>query len=141
MEPVGGSSMDGLTIGKLAHLAGVGVETVRYYERENLLVRPIRVKGQSRVYPQDAVTRLRFIRKAKDLGFSLAEIRELLEFGTNPETACCQVRARAHEKMADIDSQLAALGRKRDALQALAALCPEAAASSCAFLEALESDL
>ena len=139
MESLMGSSKDRLTIGKVAHLAGVGVETVRYYERENLLARPIRVEGQSRVYPPEAVARLRFIRRAKDLGFSLAEIRDLLELGTHPRTACHEVQARAKEKITEIDLRLASLTRMREALVALATLCLEAPDDgSCPFLEALE---
>jgi MerR family copper efflux transcriptional regulator len=140
MESAGDSAKDRLTIGKVAHLAGVSVETIRYYERESLLAQPQRVEGHSRIYPEDAVIRLRFIRKAKDLGFSLTEIRELLQLGTHPETACHLVQARAEEKMADIDSKLASLTRIREALGALTALCREAPDGSCPFLEALERE-
>ena len=70
--------MDGLSIGKVARGAGVPIDTVRYYEREGLLEKPVRTSSGYRQYPPDAVARLQFIRQAKDLGFTLSEIRELL---------------------------------------------------------------
>jgi DNA-binding transcriptional MerR regulator len=141
MEPAEVSATVRLTIGRVAHLAGVSVETVRFYEREHLLPQPVRVEGHIRVYPQEAVTRLRFIRNAKELGFSLAEIRELLELGAHPETACHLVEARAQEKMADIDSRIASLTRMREALETLAARCREGSNGCCPFLEALEREV
>jgi MerR family copper efflux transcriptional regulator len=140
MESGGGTAKDRLTIGKVARVAGVTVETIRYYEREGLMVQPPRPDGHSRVYPEDAISRLRFIRRAKELGFSLTEIRDLLQLGTHPETACHLVRARAEEKMADIDSKLASLTKIREALGALTAACREAPDGSCPFLEALERE-
>ena len=126
-----------VTIGEVARLAGVGVETVRFYEREGLIVQPGREEGRVRRYPSGTVVRLQFIRRAKDLGFSLEEIRELLQLGENPETACSDVRARAEEKIRAIDEKLVGLTRVRAALVKLTAACGEARSGTCPILDAL----
>jgi MerR family copper efflux transcriptional regulator len=97
------------TIGQLARRAGVGVETVRFYERQGLLAPPPRGTSGYRQYPQDAVARLHFIRRAKALGFSLREIRELLSLQVDPTGSSGEVQARAHAKLADIDGTIRTL--------------------------------
>lgn len=130
-----------LTIGRVAEAAGVGVETVRFYERKGLIEQPEKPPSGRRTYPPEAVTRIRFIRRAKDLGFTLREIAELLELRVDPGGNCAAVRARALAKMADIDRKLHALGRMRAALARLADACARGgAASDCPILEALEAD-
>ena len=84
-----------LTIGRLAQVGGVNLETIRYYEREGLLPRPPRARSGYRVFPTDAARRLRFIKRAQQLGFSLTEIRELLTLRVKPGTKPDQILARA----------------------------------------------
>jgi MerR family mercuric resistance operon transcriptional regulator len=111
------------TIGALAAAAGVSVETVRFYERRGLVEQPARPGGGYRRYPDEALDRLRFIRRAKDLGFTLAEIAELLvaaEHGS-PDGVLAATRA----TLARVEQQLDELGRQRDRLQRLAQVCAE----------------
>lgn len=131
--------MDGLTIGKVARGAGLAIDTVRYYEREGLLNKPARTVSGYRRYSSDAVSRLRFIRQAKDLGFSLSEIKELLALRVTPGKSCADVRARAVSKVEDIDRRIASLKRMRQALTKLAAACSgRGPTNECPILEALE---
>lgn len=131
--------MDTLTIGELARRAGVGVETIRFYERERLLAEPERRPSGYRQYPAAAVRRVRFIRHAKALGFSLREIQELLELRVDPASTCAEVRARARAKVDDITRRIAALERMRAALEDLARRCRgRGPSSACPILEALD---
>src|SRR5262245_11414989 len=98
--------MKPLTIGEVARRAGVGVETVRFYEREGRLDEPARRASGYRQYGEDAVARLRFIRRAKELGFSLKEIAELLALRADPATTRADVRRRAETKVADIEAKV-----------------------------------
>jgi len=92
--------VEALTIGRLARLGGVNLETIRYYEREGLLQKPPRTPSGSRLFPSQTARRLRFIKRAKELGFSLGEIRELLALRTRPGTKREDIRARADAKIA-----------------------------------------
>ena len=131
--------MDGLTIGKVARGAGLAVDTVRYYEREGLLNKPARTASGYRHYTTDAVARLRFIRQSKELGFSLAEIKDLLALRVTPGKSCADVRAHAEHKVADVDRRIASLKRVRGALVKLASACSgKGPVSQCPILEALE---
>ena len=112
-----------LTIGQVAKQAGIGVETVRFYEREGLIQEPARLPSGYRQYPPATVQRIRFIRRAKDLGFSLKEISELLSLRVDPDRTCADVRRRARDKISDIDEKLASLTRMKSALERLAAKC------------------
>jgi MerR family mercuric resistance operon transcriptional regulator len=129
----------GLTIGKVAHSAGLAIDTVRYYEREGLLEKPARSTSGYRHYRPDVIARLRFIRQAKDLGFSLSEIKELLALRVTPGKSCADVRAHAEHKIADVDRRIASLKRVRGALVRLASACSgKGPVSQCPILEALE---
>lgn len=129
-----------LTIGRLARLAGVGVETVRYYERRGLIERPRERRGAFRVYPPDAVGRLRAVKRAQGLGFSLEEIRGLLELRLEDRARCGDVLRRAERKVAEIEGKIRGLQRVRRELRALAAACRgDAPASLCPILAALEN--
>lgn len=129
----------GLTIGKVASDAGLSIDTVRYYEREGLLEKPGRTASGYRHYQSDAVSRLRFIRQAKELGFSLSEIRELFALRVASGKSCADVKARAEHKIADIDRRIASLKRVRGALLKLASACSgKGPVSQCPILEALE---
>lgn len=131
--------MESLTIGKVAKLAAVGVETVRFYEREGLIGKPPRRESGYREYPADTVNRVRFIKRAKELGFSLKEIRELLALRLAPGATCGQVRQRAVAKIADIDEKVRTLQRMKRALEKLAAACNgQGTVSECPILDALD---
>lgn len=135
------SSTKTLTIGQVAHGAGVGVETVRFYEREGLLAEPERSASGYRQYPADAVRRILFIQRAKDLGFSLKEIGELLSLRLDPGTSCADIKAKAEGKLASIDEKLKALQRMKRALTALAATCSgQGATTACPILESLDDE-
>ncbi len=128
-----------LTIGRLARSAGVGVETVRYYERQGLLERPSRPFSGYRQYPPDSAVRLRFIRAAKELGFSLREIRELLDLGADSDEACRKVREIVTVKAAGIEQKIEALNRIKGALDDVLTDCLSPRLfCRCPLLEALE---
>ena len=127
-----------LTSGQLAHAAGVGVETLRYYERRSLLPEPPRNRAGYRQYPPSAVTRVAFIRRAQELGFTLREINELLDLRLDSVTTCSEVEARVAEKVGQIETKMDDLGEIRDALERLAERCRTSPPTShCPFLEEL----
>ena len=132
--------MQGLTIGQLARDAHVNRETVRYYERRRLLSRPYRSLSGYRVFSEDALRRLRFIRHAKVLGFSLNEIRELLALRVNAADTCDRIRVRAQAKVADINNKIASLQRMKTALTQLVGACErQRKTSECPILDSLEA--
>ena len=130
-----------LTIGRLAQEAGINLETVRYYERRGLLPKPPRTASGYRMFPPEAARRLRFIKRAQDLGFSLKEIRELLALRTSPRTSTQEVRKRAEVKIADIERKIKTLGSMKKTLQTLVQSCPDCVPiSECPILESLDGD-
>src|SRR6516164_4464947 len=132
--------MDVLTTGQLAKQASVNRETVRYYERRRLLQRPSRSVTGYRVFSDDALRRLRFIRHAKMLGFSLEEIRELLALRINSIDTCERVRERTQAKIADIERKIEALRRMRRALSGLVTACSRRRKTEeCPILSCLEA--
>ena len=116
--------MPGSTIARAAEAAGVGVETIRFYERRGLIAQPPKPARGFRTYPEETVARIRFIRQAQELGFSLAEVQELLALGADPEAECGAVRAQAEKKLAEVESKLARLEAIRTSLRKLIATCP-----------------
>lgn len=132
--------MRGLTIGQLAEQAHVNRETVRYYERRRLLQRPSRSLGGYRVFSDDALRRLRFIRHAKMLGFSLEEIKELLSLRVRSIETCDRVRARTLTKVADIERKIEALQQMGRALSELVSACSRRGKTDdCPILDSLEA--
>jgi len=115
--------MQGLTIGKVAGQAGVGVETVRFYERSGLIDQPPRTGAGYRKYPEETVRRIRFIRHAKELGFSLKEIGELLDLQNDPAATCGDIQKRAEAKLDDIGRRIKELEKMRDVLAGLVESC------------------
>src|SRR3989442_10192470 len=95
-----------MTVGRTARLAEVGIPTMRFYERAGLLPKPTRTAANYRLYPNEAVIRIRFIRRAQQLGFTLKEIRELLELRVNRKNSCSDVRHLAGEKVTDIEARV-----------------------------------
>jgi MerR family copper efflux transcriptional regulator len=111
-----------MKIGEVAKRTGVGIETIRYYEREGLLQEPGRRPSGYREYEESTVERLGYIRRAKELGFTLAEIRELLELSfAAPD--CEHVRQRAEAKIADIGNKIRSLQRMRRSLGKIVERC------------------
>lgn len=133
--------MSTLTIGKVARRAGIGVETVRFYEREGLIDEPPRKTSGYRQFPEETVLRLRFIRHAKDLGFTLREIKELLDLRSDGKRACDEVRALAEAKIADIEEKIALLQRMRTTLGELVIACKSNKKTEpCPILRAIEKE-
>lgn len=128
-----------LTIGKLAKRIGVNIDTVRYYEKQGLIPKPPRMESGYRHYPAETVKRIQFIRHAKELGFSLKEIAELLSLRIEQGVTCGDVRKRAEAKIADIEERILNLQRMKNALSKLAKECKgKGPVSECPILEALE---
>lgn len=126
------------TIGALAKAAGVGVETVRYYQRRGLLPEPPRPPGEVRRYSEEDVRRLRFIRSAQAAGFTLAEIGELLGMSEIDDRA--QARELARARVAALDEKIAELQEAREALAGLATACAKQRGGACPILSAFERD-
>ena len=130
-----------LTIGRLAHEAGINLETVRYYERRGLLPKPPRTASGYRLFPADTTVRLRFIRRAQELGFSLKEIRELLTLRLSSRTTRAEIRKRADTKIADIEHKIKVLEAMRKSLRKLTNSCAGCGPiSECPILEGLEGE-
>lgn len=131
--------MEHHTIGEIAKRVGVGVETVRFYERQGLVPEPPRSPSGYRLYPPETTDRLRFVRRARELGFTLDEIGVLLDLRVTPGSACESVRALAEDKLADIEHRIADLTRIAEVLRRLVASCeagrPEV---GCPILDALD---
>jgi MerR family mercuric resistance operon transcriptional regulator len=129
-----------MSIGEVANRSDVNVQTVRYYERRGLLPAPPRSPSGYRQYSPDNVARIRFIKRAQALGFSLDDISELLALRVDPSTNCEEVQQHAEVKLRDIDERIEALRRMRQSLESLAEACRDRRATSeCPILEALEA--
>jgi Hg(II)-responsive transcriptional regulator len=130
-----------MKIGTLARQADVAIDTVRYYERQGLLPAPERTQSGYRSYASDDVARLRFIRRAKTLGFTLAEIRELLALSARRDQDMAGMKAAALQKLAGVDDRIAELQRMRAGLEALVDSCPgHGALARCPILNALAGE-
>ena len=133
--------MDSLTIGQLAKQTDIGLETIRFYEREGLIESPPRRPSGYRAYPPETVRRVRFIRTAKELGFSLKEIGELLALRVDPVESCAHVKTITEDKLADIDKRIGTLQRMRRSLRKLVGACDaREATSDCPILESLDKE-
>lgn len=131
-----------MKIGQLAQRAEVNIDTVRYYEREGLLPKPERMSSGYRIYGESDIKRLRFVRRAKSLGFTLQEIRELLELSRSRDDDMASMKAAALEKIADVKARIAELERMRVALEGLIESCPgHGTLATCPILNALSEDL
>lgn len=133
--------MTNLKIGQLAEQGQVNLQTIRYYEREGLLPKPPRLASGYRIFTSDAVRRVRFIKRAQELGFSLKEIKELLSIRIDPEKDCSGVQKLAKAKMADIEQKIRTLKAMKQVLGGLAAACPgRGPLSECPILESFEPE-
>ena len=127
-----------MKIGNLAKRAEVAIDTVRYDERQGLLPAPERLASGYRDYTDGDVARLRFIRRAKALGFTLGEIGELLALSARRDGDMAGMKSAAQQKLADVDAKLAELQRIRQGLTDLVASCPgHGALEHCPILDAL----
>ncbi len=127
-----------MKIGEVSKAAGIGIDAVRFYEREGLIPKPARRPSGYREYSPDVVVSLRFIRNAKELGFSLREISELLRLEVRDGTTAKDVKALAETKLDDIEERIRALGRMRRAIRKLIQSCPgKGPLSDCSILRAL----
>jgi MerR family mercuric resistance operon transcriptional regulator len=130
-----------LTIGRLAQAVGINLETVRFYERQGLLPKPPRSTSGYRLFPADAARRLKFIKRAQELGFSLSEIRELLALKMSPRTTSTEIRKRTETKIADIERKIKTLNSMRRSLVKLAGSCSGCSPlSECPILESLDRE-
>jgi MerR family copper efflux transcriptional regulator len=126
------------TIGAIAKRVGVAIDTIRYYEREGLLPQPARRASGYRSYDDSAIAQLLFIRRAKSLGFTLDEIRDLLALSADRQRGVRAVKQRALQRLAAIDTRIAELQRVRDGLEQLVEACPgHGAPEQCPILRAL----
>jgi Hg(II)-responsive transcriptional regulator len=129
-----------LTVGDVAGLAGVNAATLRYYEGRRLIPKPERTASNYRIYGEDAVRRVLFIKRAQALGFSLEEIKELLSLKASPTAQCADVRERAAGKIRQIDDKVRSLSAMREALCELVAACSgEGPVAECPILDSLEA--
>jgi len=128
-----------MTIARAAEQAGVGVETIRFYERRGLIAQPLKPRGGGyRHYDRETVERIRFIRQAQELGFSLREIDELLALKTDRQADCADVRLQAVAKRQEVERKIGQLEEIRSALDALIATCPGGGdLNACTIMEAL----
>lgn len=133
----------GYKIGELSRLTGCNIETLRYYEREGLLPAPPRGDNGYRYYPTDTVARVRFILHAKQLGFTLSDIAELLSIQVQKDTStCADVKHIAQQKLEMIQRKISELDAMYHALEKVAQACDgsENSAHHCTILQALESE-
>lgn len=135
------SGDNGMTIGRAARAAGVGVETIRFYERRGLIQQPPKPRfGGFRTYDEALVQRVRFIQHAQRLGFSLREVQALLDTADARTGDCTHVRSQVYDKLAEVEARIADLHRIRDTLTEYVQACPgEAPVSECAVLERIHA--
>ena len=131
--------MPNFQIGQVAKSAGVTVETIRFYERQALIPEPRRTESGYRLYTSETIRRVRFIQRAKELGFSLKDIHALLMLRNKPGAACAEVSAQALQKIVEVEQKIADLKRIRRTLTGLVERCDgEADLSECPILDALD---
>jgi DNA-binding transcriptional MerR regulator len=129
--------MIGLTIGQLGKATGTAAETIRYYESIGLMPRVARTAANYRSYGSNEVARLSFIRRSRDLGFGLDQVRSLLELADDRSKPCMEVDALARGKLAEIDAKIADLSALRGELADLIGQCQQGTVSECRILDAL----
>lgn len=125
-----------LTIGRLAAATGVKVETIRYYERAGLIAPPARTTGNYRAYAKGDLDRLRFIRRTRDLGFTLEEVRAMLDLAAQRDRSCETVDAIATKHLDEVDRKIADLQGLRRELSAIIYSCAGGTVGECRILEA-----
>jgi MerR family mercuric resistance operon transcriptional regulator len=131
--------MTGFTIGKLARASGVGVETVRFYQRKGLITRPPAREGY-RIYAEDDARRIRFIKRAQELGFTLKHIKGLLELNAAPRSTCADVKRHTDAKLKEVEQKIRDLRKMKRSLGTLSDACGESrkAVANCRILNCFE---
>jgi MerR family transcriptional regulator, mercuric resistance operon regulatory protein len=138
MRGITTSRSDGLPIGELSKLTGANIETIRYYERIKMLSAPPRTSGGRRVYDPAHLRILAFIRRSRELGFSLGEIRALIRLGGPGKASCRQVREIAAHHLDDIHAKIADLRKMERVLAKTVAQCTGTTAPVCPVLDILD---
>jgi len=138
MRPITDSRAENLAIGKLSHLSGVNIETIRYYERIKMLPSPPRTASGRRVYDSTHLRTLAFIRRARELGFSIEEIRALMRLGGPEKATCREVREIAAHHLEDIRAKLDDLKKLERLLARTVAQCSGTSAPDCPVLDILD---
>ncbi len=129
-----------MKIGEVARQSEIGIETIRYYEREGLLAEPKRRPSGYRQYDESVVVRLQFIRRTKELGFTLAEIKELLGLRFDADTKCEHVRQRAEAKIADMEQKIRSLQKMKRSLRKLVRECQaKDSIDDCPLMEGIDN--
>ena len=123
-----------MTIGRIAESTGVGVQTLRFYEREGLIEPPARSSSGYRAYDESVVTRLNFIRRAQNLGFTLKEIRELIELHYKPNSDCSDITEVAGAKLDAVEQKISDLQQMRDTLKTLLTSCRGGSTAECSVI-------
>lgn len=133
--------MERLTIGKVAKASGVGIDTVRFYERKGLIPPGKKAGTSFREYSGDSARRIRFIKRAQELGFTLSEIKELLEIRVSSKATCSQVKTRSDAKLEEIEEKIQDLRKIKRSLAALSEQCRNGSApgSECPILDSFEA--
>jgi len=126
-----------LTIGKLGKAAGVKLPTIRYYEQIGLLPEPERSAGNQRLYGRPTLDRLAFIRHARDLGFPLEAIRDLLSLSDRPDQSCAQADTIAKEQLVAVEARIARLTALKAELERMITQCAQGTIENCRVIEAL----
>lgn len=131
--------MTRFTIGKLARASGVGVETVRFYERKGLITRPLAQAGY-RTYAGEDARRIRFIKRAQELGFTLKQIKGLLELNAAPRSTCADVKRHTDAKLEEVEQKIRDLRKMKRSLKTLSNACGESkkAVANCRVLNCFE---
>jgi len=130
-----------LKIGQLAKAAEVSIDTIRYYERRGLIPEPERRESGYRAYAQEYIARIRFVRRAQELGFSLKEIEELLGLRVDSQSVCADVQKRTEAKVRDIEDKIQSLQKMKQTLTKLLACCEsQEPTEECPILEMLDAD-
>lgn len=127
-----------LPIGRLAKDSGVKIPTIRYYESIGLLPEPARSEGNRRLYPMEAVRRLKFIRHARELGFDIEAIRQLAQMALHPGEPCCEADRIAQQRLAEIEDKIAKLAAQRDELLRMIGDCAHGRVAECRVIDVLD---
>ena len=131
-----------LSIGQVAKQLDIGVETVRYYEREGLLEEPARRPSGYRQYDDSVVKRILFIRQAKTLGFTLKEIKELLSLRKSPGVDCSEIKSRAEKKIGEVKNKIKSRNKIKTALEKITHACPGTGElNDCPIIDFLEIEI
>lgn len=129
----------GYAIGAMSRKTGVNIETIRYYERIGIMPKPDRTEGGNRQYDRDQLKRLFFIKRCRELGFSIGEIRELLQMVDRADFTCGEVHTMTVDHLATVKKKVADLKRLENALRAMAAECSKGDVPDCPIIDTLFS--